>query len=137
MNPFRFPSFILEKIIGFAAVHKYNRSRGDRMKEMKFINSGLRFLLEILALIILGYWGFHYSGIILGIGTPILLAVVWGTFGSPKAPYKLEGFSRLLLEIAVFGLAAVALYFTGMHSLAYIYGIISFINLLLMKLWKQ
>lgn len=111
------------------------------METLKLLNSGLRFLLEVLALIILGYWGFHFHGVIkkvvLGIGTPVVAAIIWGTFGSPKAPYKLEGFGRGVLEVLIFGSAAVALYFTGKTTLAYIYGVISFINLLLMKLWNQ
>jgi hypothetical protein len=108
---------------------------------LKEMNSVLRFLLEVLALIILGYWGFHFNGVLkkvfLGIGTPVLAAVIWGTFGSPKAPYKLEGIGRLALEILIFGSAALALYFTGKPTLAYIYGIISLINLILLKIWNQ
>jgi hypothetical protein len=103
---------------------------------------GLRFLLEIIALVIFGFWGFHVSEgtfmkIILGIGTPILVAVIWGAFGSPKAPYALSGYSRLLLEIGVLGLATLALFFMGKQQLSYIYGFIALINLVLMKIWDQ
>lgn len=112
------------------------------MEALKLTNLGVRFLLEIMALVILGYWGFQVSQgtimkIILGIGTPLLAAVIWGMFGAPKAPYTLSGFPFLLLEIIIFGLPAVALYFIEKQSLAYIYGIITVVNLVLMKIWDQ
>jgi hypothetical protein len=111
------------------------------MELVKSINLGIRFLLEVLALIIYCYWGFHRDGLILkmilGIGTPLLAAVLWGTFGAPKAAYKAEGFTHLLLEIIIFGFAAVALYFSDKSSLANLYGIIFIVNLILLKLWNQ
>lgn len=112
------------------------------MEAIKMLNLGVRFLLEIMALIILGYWGFQVSqGTILkitaGIGTPLLAAVIWGMFGAPKASYLLTGFPFLLLEIIIFGLPAVALFFIEKQSLAYIYGLMVVINLVLMKIWHQ
>jgi hypothetical protein len=112
------------------------------MDVIRSLNIGIRFLWEILALIGFGYWGFHavdqtFLKIILGIGAPLLAAVLWGAFGSPKAPYALSGFPRLLLEILVFGGAAVALFFAGKQTAAGIYGIIALFNLILMHVWKQ
>ncbi|MFJ5716139.1 YrdB family protein [Neobacillus sp. NPDC093127] len=112
------------------------------MEGLKVINLGVRFLLEILVLVILGYWGFRVSQgtvmkIIVGIGSPLLVAVIWGMFGAPKASYPLSGFSFLLFEIVIFGLPAVALFFIEKQSLAYSYGVIVVINLVLMKIWHQ
>jgi len=112
------------------------------MEGIKVVNLGVRFLLEIMALIILGYWGFQISQstimkIILGIGAPLLTAVIWGMFGAPKASYLLTGFPFLLLEIIIFGLPVVALFFIEKQNLAYIYGLITVINLILMKIWHQ
>ncbi|WP_312857282.1 YrdB family protein [Neobacillus endophyticus] len=112
------------------------------MELIKWINIGLRFLIEIAALICLGYWGFHAANrtiikIVLGIGAPLITAIIWGTFGSPKAAYPLQGFSMLVLEVAVFGSAAVALYASGKQRLAILYAIVTFINLVLMKIWRQ
>lgn len=112
------------------------------MDSIKSLNIGIRFLWEILALISFGYWGFHAASqtflkIILGIGTPFLAAAVWGAFGSPKAPYALSGISRLVLEILVFGGATAALFFTGKHTAAGIYGVIALVNLILIHVWKQ
>ena len=112
------------------------------MEALKAINLGIRFLLEIMVLVILGYWGFHVSQgtiikILLGIGTPLLAAVIWGMFGAPKAPYVLSGFSFLILEIVIFGLPAVALFNTEKQSLALLYGLIVVVNLFLLKIWHQ
>ncbi|WP_223589578.1 YrdB family protein [Neobacillus bataviensis] len=112
------------------------------MEALKDINLGIRFLLEIMVLVILGYWGFHVSQgtiikILLGFGTPLLAAVIWGMFGAPKAPFTLSGFSFLVLEIIIFGLPAVALFFAEKQTLAFIYGLIVVVNLVLMKIWHQ
>lgn len=109
---------------------------------MKSLNISIRFLWEILALIIYGYWGFHAANhtainIILGIGAPLSAAVIWGTFGAPKAPYQLTGFSLILLEIIIFGGAAAALFFLEKNTLAFVYGVIALINLVLIHIWKQ
>ncbi|MEH7109980.1 YrdB family protein [Bacillus sp. JJ1764] len=107
------------------------------MELVKSLNLGLRFLLELLALAFYGYWGFRVFGFLLGIGTPLLVAVLWGLFGSPKAMYSLHGFPRLIFEIVIFGGAAVALYFSGKQSLAVIYAVVAAVNLVLLKIWEQ
>jgi hypothetical protein len=57
------------------------------LEVIKGANLALRFLLELCALGALGYWGFKTGGgliakIGLGIGAPLVAAVVWGTFVS-------------------------------------------------------
>lgn len=112
------------------------------MELVKTLNLGVRFLLEILALVIFSFWGLHVTNqvvmkIVLGMGIPILVAAIWGIFGSPKAPYALSGFSRVLLEVVILGLAALALFYTGKHFTAYIFGLLVLINLFLIKIWNQ
>ena len=73
------------------------------------INIALRFILEVCALVFLAYWGFQSSQSILmklalGIGSPLLIAIIWGVLGSPAAPISVKGFQRLLLEILIFGI---------------------------------
>lgn len=76
-----------------------------------------RFLLEMAALVAVGYWGWtQHTGVLqvlLAVGFPLVIAVVWGTFrvdGMPnKAPVAIPGPLRLLLEFTVFGLAVVLL----------------------------
>jgi amino acid transporter len=74
----------------------------------------LQFLLELAALIALGYWGSTtgagtFAHIVLAIVAPLLGAIVWGVFGSPKAPFHLRGAWRLVLEVVFFGSAVAAL----------------------------
>jgi len=85
------------------------------------LNLTVRFLLEVAALVAIGYWGFsQHSGIwrfVLGIGGPVLGAALWGVFAVPedpsrsgKAPVAVPGAMRLILELALFAFAAWALY---------------------------
>jgi len=75
------------------------------MAILQSANLALRFFLELAALAAFGYWGFKTgdSAIMkwgLGIGAPLLAAVFWGTFESPRAVVKLSASLRLILELA-------------------------------------
>ena len=85
---------------------------------MLAINMGLRFVLELCALGALGYWGFTTGAgtigkIVLGLGAPILAAVLWGMFVAPKAVRPLHDPAKLLVELVVFGGAAAGLFAAG------------------------
>jgi hypothetical protein len=93
------------------------------------LNLALRFLLEMAALVAIGYWGFdQHSGIwrfVIGIGGPVLAAALWGTFAVPgdrsrsgSAPVPVPGVVRLTLELCLFAFAAWALYDAGSTLLA-------------------
>ena len=105
------------------------------------VNLALRFLLELCALVASGYWGFRtgsgVSRFLLGIGAPVLLAMAWGMFGSPRAAITLSGPVKLLVELAVFGIAAVALAAAGRPTLAWIFSSLVLANRLSMSLWRQ
>ena len=93
---------------------------------LRAANLGLRFFLELCILAALGYWGFQTGDsaplkVILGIGAPLIAAVLWGVFISPKASVRLPGFARLLLEYAIFGAAALALAAAGQPELAAVF----------------
>ena len=85
------------------------------------INLTARFLLEIVALIIIGIWAkeqFHgILSIAMMIAVPLLVVIIWGTFnveGDPsrsgKAPIQVPGLFRLLIELIIFGFAIWALF---------------------------
>ena len=112
------------------------------MDTLKSTNLAIRFLLEICVLISVGYWGFKTNSgwllkILLGIGGPLLIAIIWGMFGAPKATYHLNGLMRLALEVLVFGSGVVALYTTKNYSLAWGFSAIIIINRVLMFIWGQ
>ena len=55
---------------------------------------------------------------VLALTGPAVVAVVWGTFLSPKRKIDLPKPVRFLVELAVFALAALALLATGQDTLA-------------------
>jgi hypothetical protein len=109
------------------------------LEGVKTANLALRFLLELCAL---GYWGFKTGGslitkLALGIGAPLLAAVVWGAFLSPRAAVPTPGLLRLVLELGVFGSATAALYAAGRPALAWALVVLYVINRVLMYVWGQ
>jgi hypothetical protein len=97
------------------------------------INLAVRFLLEIAALIAIGFWGWtQHTGIlryILVFVLPLLAASLWGIFRVPedasanrKAPVPIAGWLRLLLELAIFGFATWGLFDAGARFSAWIFG---------------
>jgi Protein of unknown function (DUF2568) len=103
-------------------------------------NLALRFILELCALVALGYWGFKAGGspitkLALGIGAPLLAAVVWGTFLAPRA--AVPRLLSLVLELGVFGSATAALYAAVLPALAWALAVLYMINRVLMYVWGQ
>jgi hypothetical protein len=100
---------------------------------MRYANDGLRFFLELAALTSLAYWGFaeHEGAVqwLLGLGAPLLAAVVWGTFIAPKASRPTVDPVRLLLELAVFGPAVAGLWAADSHTLAFGLGVLVVLHL--------
>jgi hypothetical protein len=80
------------------------------------------FFLELAALAALGWWGFSAGGVALGIGIPLLVAIVWGTFLSPKASIEIPGAAIFALKALVFGWAAVALLAVDRTAAAELFG---------------
>ncbi|SOC19512.1 uncharacterized protein DUF2568 [Ureibacillus xyleni] len=93
---------------------------------MIFFIMASRFICEIVALIIFGRWGFLQGKIVGAIGVPLVVAVIWTLFGSPKAPYKLQGFYGTVFEFFLFGVVSYILYRLGYTPFALIYFVIAF-----------
>ena len=75
-------------------------------------NDVLRFVLELFAFVTLGIWGFTawpipWPGVLVGIAAPAFAILVWALFRSPKAVFKLDPFGKAIVEIFVFGAAAL------------------------------
>lgn len=84
--------------------------------------SATAFGLELVALTAFGLWGVSLGPILvsrvaLGVGAPLLVAVFWGMFLSPKAAIPLAPPYRLSLKLAIFALATAAL-FVNRHPVA-------------------
>lgn len=105
-------------------------------------NAVARFLLELCALAALAFWGFATAdgillGLVLGLGAPALFALLWGAYVAPKAPYRLDDPPRLMLEVVVFGFAAVALAAAGAVILGLLLAIAVSANIVLMVALNQ
>jgi quinol-cytochrome oxidoreductase complex cytochrome b subunit len=112
------------------------------MQAIKTANLALRFLLELCALAALAYWGAEVGRglllkLVLGIGAPLVAAVVWGTFVAPKATVPVSTPIRILIEVVIFGLAAGGLVVAGRPALAWALLIVFVINDVLLYAWGQ
>ena len=103
------------------------------------VNLVVRFILELSALIAIGYWGWTtgdgWLRFGLAIGLPIIAAMLWGTFTVPddpsrsgKAPVPVPGIVRLALELGLFAFAVWALYDTGLTRLSIILAVVVIIH---------
>ncbi|MDH6575346.1 YrdB family protein [Kitasatospora sp. MAP5-34] len=97
------------------------------------VNEGLAFLIEVAALAALCWWGFSTgSGVVthlvLGLGAPLLAAVLWGMFAAPKARFQVSLPGVLLVKFLVFAAAIVALWAIGWHALATVLGVVAAVN---------
>jgi hypothetical protein len=105
-------------------------------------NDVLRFILELWALVVLGYWGLNQNlGVLnyaLMLILPIIAAVVWGTFAVPNdpsrsggAPIPVPGAIRLLLEFLILGTAFWIMYTMSLILLGLVFGFLVIIHYIL------
>jgi hypothetical protein len=98
-------------------------------------NDVLRFFLELAALASLAYWGFsEFDGVaqwLVGLGAPLLVAVVWGRYMSPKASRPTVDPVRFLIEFAVFGSGVAALLAADAPVLAVVLAVLAALHLAL------
>ena len=111
------------------------------MEMLKNTNLALMFVLELCMLAALGYWGFTLDQglavrIAVGLGAPLLAAVIWGLWMAPKASMPLREPLHLILELIIFGMAIAALYAAQRPSLALMFGLIYTINVTLRYVWR-
>jgi hypothetical protein len=96
------------------------------------LNLTLRFILEICALVAIGYGGWHaaegFWRYLLAIGLPLIAATLWGMFRTPNEPHApqhstraVSGWVRLLIEALVFGGGAWGLFSSGATTLGWVY----------------
>lgn len=112
------------------------------MEALQAANLVLRFVLELCALGALAYWGFSTGDnllmkILLGVGAPLLAAVLWGLFVAPKASVKVQGPVHFALQVLVFGAAIAGLVAARQAALGWIFAVVVVLNAVLMYVWKQ
>ncbi|MFJ8933254.1 DUF2568 domain-containing protein [Streptomyces sp. NPDC102364] len=90
---------------------------------------GVRFALELTALVCFGVWAWATANgalrYVLVVAVPLAVAVLWGVFATPGDESRsgdtviaTPGPLRFLLELCVFFGGAAALYAAGSHALA-------------------
>jgi len=112
------------------------------MKILKAINLAFSFFLELAMLASFCYWGFLSQNNVwlkwgLGLGMPLIIAILWGFTLAPKANRRLKLREGIILSFGLFCLAALALYLSDYPMLAIFMITISLINRLLVLLWQQ
>ena len=99
------------------------------------VNGGLRLLLEIAALVAMGFWGWSLMdgpvSIVPAIAIPVVAAALWGTFAVPddpsrsgNAPVPVPGVVRLVLELAIFGMGVWSVYALGFAIVSLGFGVV-------------
>ncbi|WP_336773372.1 YrdB family protein [Paenibacillus sp. MMO-58] len=104
---------------------------------MKGLSTGILlaafFLLELATFVVFGYWGYHLQSvsvfsILLAVAAPLVLAVLWGKFLSPKASVAIFSYPvRTALKLVVFLAASAALYLTGHEKLGLAFLIVAIV----------
>src|SRR5689334_17214504 len=109
---------------------------------LRTINLALAFLLELAMLAAYAYWGFQTGTtiilkVLLGIGIPLIVAVIWGLFMAPNSPRRLQGAAYLVVKVVLFGLAIAALIVVGNRTLGILFAAVFVINTILLYIWES
>jgi hypothetical protein len=103
---------------------------------VKEANLGLRFALELCLLAALAYVGLQVS-VVLAVVAPVVAAIVWGLFVSPKARYPLSRTPWITVQFVLFGAAVVGLIVAGSVVLGTVFAVAVVVNLALVLFWHQ
>jgi hypothetical protein len=94
-----------------------------------------RFLCELAMLAALAFWGYVVGegpwAWLLGVGAPVLAAVVWGAFVAPKARVPVPASVRVQIELVLYAVAAVGLAAAGQRVAAVVLGVAGLVTSLL------
>lgn len=109
--------------------HPVDQNRS--VSALEWFNVGLRGLMELGIVIGLGYWGYQVGStllmkIVLAVLTPLLVFGFWGLVDFHQAGSLAEPL-RLLQELVICGVTAVALYTVGQHALGWAMGLLAII----------
>jgi hypothetical protein len=101
------------------------------MSKLKWFNLALRALMETSIVLALAFWGYQSGNstgmkILFGIIAPLIGFGIWGAIDFHQAGNIAEPL-RLIEELIISGLAALALYVTGQHVLGWTLGLLSIV----------
>jgi len=128
--------WILVGVTVYAEQGRWRRLNGGDLvvsEPLHLVNEGLAFLIELLALASLAWWGAEVGGglvvhLLFGIGTPLVAAVIWGVFASPKARVALPLAGLLAVKALIFFAAVLCLDLLGHRTLAVLFAVVAAAN---------
>jgi hypothetical protein len=100
------------------------------------VNSTLAFLLELLMLAALAFWGAHTGSgvvvkILLAVGAPVAAAVVWWLLLAARGPrIEVPRPVRAVLKVVLFGLTGLALAAAGWPVVGVVFGTVALLNVI-------
>ncbi len=108
---------------------------------MRTLSLALKFLLELAAFAAFAYWGAQTGNgvvsVLLAVAAPALAIALWALFAAPRSARRLATRPRVCFELAVFGLAAVALLAAGAPVPALVLAVLAVISAALLARFDQ
>jgi hypothetical protein len=97
------------------------------------VNEGLAFLLELVMLAALAWWGADTGGgtggkVALAVGAPLVAIVVWSLLAAPRARIAAPLVAVVAVKIVLFGLATAGLWAIGRPALALAFAVVALVN---------
>lgn len=113
--------------------------------KLKSINLAIAFFLELLILVIFGYFGYQFlpdgtSKVLRYLLAAVMIAVIavpWGNFLSPKAVHRLQMPFLLIVKLVIMILGVLMLVNMQQSSVAIVLAVIIAIHYFLAVMWKQ
>lgn len=105
-------------------------------------NEVLAFVLELVAVGCLCWWGFAtgdtgVGSVLLGLGTPAAAVTAWGLFAAPRARFRPPLPAVLLVKAVVFGAAAWSLYALAHPQAALLLAVTAALNTVLAEFFRN
>ncbi|GAB2803023.1 hypothetical protein GCM10027176_04670 [Actinoallomurus bryophytorum] len=134
--------WVLVGVTIYAELPRWKRLAGGDLTipgPLRLVNDILAFVVELVALAVFAWWGAATGGglvlsLVLGIGAPLVAAVVWGIFASPKAQVKLPPYGVAAVQGLVFFVALICLDLLGHRTLAVLFGVVAAANMVIGRL---
>ena len=109
---------------------------------LKGANLALAFLLELVVVAALAWWGWTTGTnalvkVALGTAAPLVAIGIWAVFGAPRSARRLKGWAYWLLRLALYTAGAVAIYAAGLPTTALAFAVVGAVNLALGYAWNQ
>ena len=109
---------------------------------LRTANLALSFGLARVMLGALAVWGIVTgdtapSRWVLGLGSPVLAAVIWGIWLAPRSDLRLDMPWLVTAQLVIFAVAAAALYGAGYFGFATSFVLLVMLNVTLATVWNQ